>query len=92
MLETLAVHDGAEPSAAFVDGCLSRADVLRSDLAALTGWPARGRLLRQHLCPPPAYIRDRYAVSASVLLPALYALRAVRGARRWFRRPAKVSS
>ena len=92
VMETLAVHDVGEPTAAFLDGRLSRVDILLSDLTALGGWTARWRLLRQHLFPPPAYMRERYAVSGSVLLPALYMHRAVQGAWKWFRRPAKVSS
>lgn len=59
VMETLAVHDAAEPSAAFLEGRLSQADVLVSDLTALGGWSARWRLLRQHLFPPPTYMRER---------------------------------
>ena len=91
-LEALAAGDSAEPSAAFVGGPLSQVAVLRSDLGALAGWPARWRLLRQHLFPPPDYMRARYEVSGSALLPALYALRALRGVRHWLRRPSGVSS
>ena len=88
VMETLAVQGSAEPTAAFLDGRLSGVDILLSDLAALGGWSARGQLLRQHLFPPAVYMRERYDVSGSLLLPALYAHRAVRGLWKWFRRPS----
>ena len=85
-------HDAAEPTATFLDRRLSRVDLLFSDLTALGGWSVRWQLLRQHLFPPAAYMRERYALSGSVPLPALYAHRAVRGAWKWCRRPPRVSS
>lgn len=88
VMETLAARDSAEPSEVYLGGHLRKVDMLRSDLKALGGWSARWQLLREHLFPPPAYMRERYAVSSSLLLPALYAHRVVRGAWKWFRRPA----
>jgi hypothetical protein len=35
--------------------------------------------------PPPAYMRKTYGFSSPVLLPFAYALRAVKGAGKWFR-------
>ena len=63
----------------------TKLDDLRSDLRALPGWPAKLRLIREHLFPPPAYIRQAYGVSHPVLLPFAYAVRAVSGATKWFR-------
>lgn len=60
--------------------------VVRQDLLALNTWQARRRLLREHLFPAPAYIRGKYGVRSSMLLPALYAWRIVAGAPRWLRR------
>jgi hypothetical protein len=61
-------------------------DILRCDLAALPGWRDRGRLLREHLLPPAAYVRDRYGVRATAALPALYVWRVVTGVPRWLTR------
>ena len=63
----------------------TKLDDLRSDLRALPGWPAKFRLIREHLFPPRAYIRQAYGVSHPVLLPFAYAVRAVSGASKWFR-------
>jgi putative nucleotidyltransferase-like protein len=60
-------------------------DDLRSDIRALSGWAAKLRLIREHLFPPAAYIRQAYGVSHPVLLPFAYAVRAVSGATKWFR-------
>ena len=42
--------------------------------------------LREHLVPPRAYMRAKYATWPEWLLPVAYAHRAVRGAPRWLRR------
>ncbi len=63
-----------------------QAGVVGHDLRALPTWSARGRLIREHLFPSPAYIRGKYGVRSSLLLPALYAWRIVAGAPRWLRR------
>ena len=57
-----------------------------SDLQALPSWRARLRLVREHLFPPPQYMREVYSLSSRAPLPWLYASRAVRGARRWLDR------
>ncbi|HSL20672.1 MAG TPA: nucleotidyltransferase family protein [Vicinamibacterales bacterium] len=72
-----------EPSAAFAAKPMRKLDVLRSDLATLSGWPARLTLLREHLFPPPDYIRARYGIKSAALLPFSYAWRIVRGAAVW---------
>ena len=86
VLETLAAHDSMERTAAFLDGRLSQADILLSDLTALGEWSGRWKLLREHLFPPAAYMRERSALPGSVPLFALYTHRAVRGAWKWFHR------
>jgi hypothetical protein len=58
-----------------------------SDLQALDGWRDRLRLVRQHVFPPPEYMRAVYAGSSRAPLPVLYARRIVRGARRWLVKP-----
>jgi hypothetical protein len=64
------------------------ARLLRFDLAALPGWRARARLLREHLLPPPRYMRARYGVASNLVLPSLYVWRALAGAPKWLRRQA----
>jgi hypothetical protein len=56
------------------------------DLQALPGWTARLRLVRQHLFPPRQYMRTVYAPASHAPLPVLYAVRALRGARKWMAR------
>jgi hypothetical protein len=75
-----------EPSAAFMNRDRAQLSTFLSDLQALASWSDRGRLLKQHLCPPPAYMRQVYAPSSRAPLPALYMWRAVRGAWRWIAR------
>jgi hypothetical protein len=78
--------DRHEPSAAFLSRDRAQLATLVSDLRALPSWSDRGRLLREHLCPPSAYMRQVYAPSSRAPLPALYVWRAVRGAWRWLAR------
>jgi Uncharacterised nucleotidyltransferase len=75
----------AEPTAAFLRRDRTKTDVLVSDLRALPGWRDRMRLVREHLFPPAAYVRQAYGVSSGGLLPLLYAHRILRGVGRWFR-------
>ncbi len=71
---------------AVLRGRWSRTDILLQDLRALPGWRARGRLICEHLLAPASYMRERYGVRSSALLPGLYVWRALRGAPRWLRR------
>jgi hypothetical protein len=64
-----------------------KVDLLVADLQALPGWGARAQLLREHLFPPPAYMRETYPHSGRLLLPVLYIRRILGGARRWLARP-----
>ena len=83
---SLAPADAAdEPSAVFLRGRMRQADILKSDLAA-TAWANRFQLLREHLFPPPSYMRHRYPRCPVLLLPLAYASRIVAGAPRWLRR------
>jgi hypothetical protein len=63
----------------------SQANVLRSDLAALPDWRTRGRLVREHLLPPASYMYARYGLESPLVLPVLYAWRALSGAPKWLR-------
>ena len=78
--------DRREPSAAFLSRDRAQFATFVSDLRALSSWSDRGRLLREHLCPPATYMRQVYAPSSRAPLPALYVWRAVRGAWRWLAR------
>jgi hypothetical protein len=89
-LACLAASGFSRSSGRADDGMASRfgrrtrmVDVLFSDLKALPGWRRRLRLLRQHLAPPADYMRRRYGVSHSLLLPVLYVHRCVTGAWKW---------
>jgi hypothetical protein len=64
------------------------AEVLRLDLQALPDWRTRGRLLREHLLPSSSYMRAKYGVRSSVMLPGLYLWRVLHGMPKWLRRPA----
>jgi hypothetical protein len=81
-----AAADGREPSAAFLSRDRAQLATFVSDLRSLPSWRDRGRLVREHLCPPSSYMRQVYAPSSRAPLPALYVWRAVRGAWRWLAR------
>ena len=61
-------------------------DVARADLMMLSSWRQRFALVREHLFPPVAYMRTKYAGCPAVLLPLAYLYRIVRGAPKWFER------
>jgi hypothetical protein len=65
-------------------------DVLRGNLRALSTWPDRARLLREHLFPPPAFIASKYRLRSRAALPWAYLHRIVTGAPKWFRRHGAV--
>jgi hypothetical protein len=85
LLDRLRTATG-EPSAQFIGGSQRPVDLLTSDLRAAGSLGRRLRLLREHLFPPPAYMRTKYPGWPGVLLPLAYVHRAWRGAPRWFRR------
>lgn len=77
---------GAERTAMFLQGGQRKVDELVSDLRQLGGWRDRLRLVREHLFPPAAYMRDVYDARGRGHLAVLYASRIVRGCAGWFRR------
>ena len=83
--EALAGAAPHEASHAYVEGPVTRRDVLLSDLKVLDGWPERIRLMREHAFPPRAFIQQRYGTTIRWLLPALYLHRLVTGASKWVR-------
>jgi hypothetical protein len=82
-LATTSAHDG--PADVYVTRRMKKVDVLRSDLAALSGWRLKLRLLREHVFPPRSYMQQVYGVASPAVLPLLYAWRVARGARGWWR-------
>jgi hypothetical protein len=64
------------------------ADIVRRDLQALPTWRARALLVREHLLPPPSYVRAKYGAGSNLVLPALYLWRVLAGAPAWLRRSA----
>ena len=77
-----------EPSAAFLDRRRRYSAVIAGDLAALPGWRARFKRLRQLAFPPPSFMMLSFGAPWRVLLPLLYAYRGFRGVTRMFRRIA----
>ena len=77
------LSENREPSEPYARGRMRKVDVLLSDLDALEGWRPRFKLLREHLFPPGAYMRQAYGASSAAWLPFLYAWRFARGARAW---------
>jgi hypothetical protein len=74
-----------EPARTYLDGQMTKSAVLLSDLRVLETWSDRLRLVREHVFPPAAFIRERYGMNARVMLPALYLHRLIAGASRWVR-------
>ena len=60
-----------EPSAVFLRPGLRPFDVLLDDLRVLASWRARLTLLKEHLFPSAAYVRQTYAQGSSAPLPWL---------------------
>jgi hypothetical protein len=67
----------------FMGSGVAAIDALRSDWRSAGSWRRRIRLLYGHVCPPAAYIRDRYTVRQPLLLPLFYARRVLTGLPRW---------
>lgn len=75
-----------EPTAAYLRPRHPLAGIA-DDLRALPTWASRWRLVREHLFPPAAYMRQVYAPASVAPLPLLYARRVWLGARKWLERP-----
>jgi hypothetical protein len=72
--------DGREPSAVLTHEGRGKVDDLLLDLKG-AGWRERAQLIREHVFPPPAYMR---AVFGDGPLALAYTRRVLRGVRRWF--------
>lgn len=81
--------DGQEPTARYLEA-RRHAGVVLDDLLALSGWRDRWRLMREHLLPPPEYLRAKYAPGSSAPLAVLYMQRLVLGAVKWLRKPGTI--
>jgi hypothetical protein len=77
-----------EPSSAFLDRHRRYSAVIAGDFAALPGWRARFKRLRQLAFPPASFMMQSFGAPWRVLLPLLYAYRGFRGVTRMFRRIA----
>ena len=82
---SLAAAAPSERSSIYAEGRVTRRDILLSDLQVLPTWRERIRLVREHVFPPPAFIRQRYGTRTRLLLPALYLHRLITGASKWVR-------
>ncbi len=74
---------GDEPSSIYVSKDLRLVDGLLLDLRSLS-WRDRVRLIAEHLCPPPEYIRQKYGLTSRRSLLVFYARRIAAGVPRWF--------
>jgi hypothetical protein len=83
VLASLEAAPADEPSTVFLNAGIRQVDVLRDDLRALPGWRARLTLVREHLLPGAAYMRETYAPGSSAPISWLYVTRIVTGARKW---------
>jgi hypothetical protein len=71
-----------EVSAAYLEPRALLSMVL-DDLRALPTWRDRARLAGEHLFPSATYMRTLYAPGSAAPLPILYAVRFLRGAKKW---------
>ena len=62
------------------------ADVIASDVRAARDWRTRLRILREHVFPPAAYMKERFGVTRPWILPYLYVRRLAIGIPAAFRR------
>jgi hypothetical protein len=85
VIDALAARRPHREDVTVIEGPWTQAGVLRLDLYALPTWRARARLIREHLLPSKSYMRARYNVRSSLLLPGFYIWRALRGIPKWFR-------
>jgi hypothetical protein len=85
IIDALRARGPHQDDAMVLQGPWTQARVLRLDLDALPNWRARGRLIREHLLPSTRYMRARYGVRSTLLLPGLYIWRVLCGAPQWLR-------
>ena len=83
---------GDEPSAVFLDRDRTRAALLAGDLAALSSWRQRLRVLGTLAFPRVAYMEQAFEVRSRALLPVFYVWRGLRGVVRMFRRVSGTTS
>jgi hypothetical protein len=80
-----------EASARYVEGLPGSVQGALTDLTATSSLRDRFRIAREHLLPPPSYMREVYAPGSRAPLPWLYARRVLKGVRKW-RRPGTARS
>jgi hypothetical protein len=85
LLAALEAAPEDEPSMMFVRPGVRALDVLLDDVRVLPGWRERLVLLKEHLFPGGAYMRQTYATGSSAPVMWLYARRIMTGASKWFR-------
>lgn len=83
VLASLEAAPTDEPSAMFLDPGVRRLDVLLDDVRVLRGFRPRLMLLKEHLFPDAAYMRQTYARGSAAPTLWLYARRIVSGAVKW---------
>lgn len=84
VIESLAADRSPAIDPVFLGRGVSPLGIFVSDWRAVGTWAGRLRLLRDHLCPAPSYIRARYGGRhPQWALPLLYVHRGVTGLGRW---------
>jgi hypothetical protein len=83
VLASLEAAPADEPSAMFLDPGVRRLDVLLDDVRVLRGLRPRLMLLKEHLFPDAAYMRQTYARGSAAPTLWLYARRILSGAAKW---------
>jgi hypothetical protein len=82
-LTALEAAPADEPSTVFLNDRIRPIDLLRDDLRVLPGWRSRLTLVREHLFPSAAYMREGYSNGSSAPIAWLYAGRIAGGVRKW---------
>jgi hypothetical protein len=72
-----------EAPSVFLNPGVRPIDLLCDDLRALPGWHARLTLIKEHVFPDAAYMRDGYKPGSAAPLAWLYLDRVAGGARKW---------
>jgi hypothetical protein len=79
-----AADPASEVSARYFEPPSDSVTAALEDVRALSSWRDRSRLVREHLLPPAAYMREVYAPASRAPLVWLYLRRVSAGVRKWF--------
>jgi hypothetical protein len=83
VIHALEAAAATEAPTVFLNPGVRPVDLLRDDLRVLPDWRARLTLIKEHVFPDAAYMRDGYAPGSAAPLAWLYLDRIAGGARKW---------